>query len=188
MVIIIIEVDIEKLNNNIMTLSSLINEYEEIRLNLFNQLKDSTLNWHDGNSINFENEIYLEKQDSELFLGTLKSKQEFFEFVYNKYQGIAKKIKCNLNNKNSLISIIDTCYNSASDAINSFNSIDRSFSYPELSSIDNQKKVLIDIKNQLNDIKKEVYNLFDKIDNIEKEINSKINALQEIKINDYLGE
>lgn len=189
--IIIIEVNIEELNKNIMMLSSLINEYEEIKLNLFNQLKDSTLNWRDGNSIEFENEIYLEKQDSELFLETIKTKKELFDLVYNRYQEIAKKIKCNLNNKSTLMSVLDTCYNSATEAINSFNSLDRSLSCPELGDADSQKRVIIEVRSKIGDVKRETINLLDKIDNIEKEINEKTNALEEIKINDfdyYLGE
>lgn len=189
--IIIIEVNIEELNKNIMVLSSLINEYEEIKLNLFNQLKDSTLNWHDGNSLNFESKIYVEKQDSDLFLEEIKSKKALFSLVYSKYQEIAKKIRCNLNNKNSLISVLNACYNSATDAINSFNSLERGISCPELNDADNQRNVIIGVRNKLSDIKRETTNLLNKIDNIEKEIHNKINTLEDIKINDfdyYLGE
>ncbi len=191
MVVIIIDVDMGELSNNIMGLTALIDEYENIKLNLFNQLKDSCINWQDGNSVKFDNEIYLEKQESDLFLQALKSKKEIFELVYTKYHEFGNKIKCNLNNKNSLLGQIDDCYNKASNIINSFNYIDRSFYYSEIYSISLQKDVIVGVRNKLSTIKTQVVNLFNKIENIEKEVKNKINALEAIKINDfdfYLGE
>ena len=191
MVVIIIDVDMGELSNNIMGLTALIDEYENIKLNLFNQLKDSCINWQDGNSVKFDNEIYLEKQESDLFLQALKSKKEIFELVYTKYHEFGNKIKCNLNNKNSLLGQIDDCYNKAQNIINSFNYIDRSFYYSEIYSISLQKDVIVGVRNKLSTIKTQVVNLFNKIENIEKEVKNKINALEAIKINDfdfYLGE
>lgn len=191
MVVIIIDVDLEELNNNIIELTTLINEYENIKLNLFNQLKDSCINWQDSNSIQFDNEIYLEKQESDLFLQALKSKKDLLELIHSKYHEFGNKIKCNSNNKNSLLGKIDDCYNKAQSIINSFNYIDRSFYYPEIYSISLQKDVIVGIRDKLSTIKTQTVNLFNKIENIEKEVKNKINALETIKINDfdfYLGE
>ena len=52
-----IEVNVIDLKKEIDEITKYINEYEEIQLNLFNQLKESTINWQDGYSKQFESKI-----------------------------------------------------------------------------------------------------------------------------------
>lgn len=180
-----LEVNNINLRKEIEQLSTLINEYEEIQLNMFNQLKDSSINWQDGNSIEFENKIYLEKQESNSLLQCLKDKKEILEFIFDKYSEMGKKIKCNLNNKSTVINSILNCQSQINNILNDFNKIDTSFYYSEKNLILKQKQNLLNVKKELLAVKKSIEKNYQKIEEIEKEIKSKINTLVDIKINDF---
>ncbi len=180
-----IEVNILELKNNIISLNSLIEEYKEIKLNLFNQLKESCISWQDGNSTLFDNGVNLDKREIELFINSLLAKKNVFEFVYNKYEAIGKKIKCNLLNKNALIDSIDNCINNCQSIIDEFNRIDRSFYYNEQQSISSQKNRIFGVKENLIEIKSSVSAMYNKIEAIEKSVNLKIKELDEIKKNNF---
>lgn len=180
-----LEVNNLELKNKIDALNTLISEYEEIQLNIFNQLKDVCINWQDGNSIEFDNKIYLEKEESDLILQALNDKRDILNFIYNKYSDIGKKIKCNLNNKNTLIHSINNCQSQINNILNEFNKIDNSFYYSEYQSIINQKNKIISVKNKMSEVKNSVTKNYDRIEEIENDVKEKINNLLEIKINDF---
>ncbi len=180
-----IEINSVELKNEIEFLNNLINNYEEIQLNLFNQLKDATINWQDGNSVEFENKIYLEKQEADLILQSLNDKKDILNFIYDKYSDLGKKVRCNLNNRTTVIHGLDNCYNQANSLINEFNKIDRSFYYGELNKIDNVKQKVVNAKNKLDTTRTAVSKIYNQIEEIEKEIKNKISELEEIKINSF---
>lgn len=180
-----IEINSVELKNEIEILNNLINNYEEIQLNLFNQLKDATINWQDGNSVEFENKIYLEKQEADLILQSLNDKKDILSFIYDKYSDLGKKVRCNLNNRTTVIHSLDNCYNQANSLINEFNKIDRSFYYSELNKIDNVKQKVVNAKNKLDTTRTAVSKIYNQIEEIEKEIKNKISELEEIKINSF---
>lgn len=180
------EIDTSKLKNSISSLEALIDEYEDIKLNLFNQLKNSVINWQDGNSIQFDNAMYLEKQETEIFYESLLKKKELFQTIYDKYSEIGKKISCKLGNKNALLRTVDYCINYANYAINEFNYIDTGFSYGELASIMDQKRKIEQIKNELSDLRSQLSDIFNKIEAIEIEIRAKVRELDINHIPDFI--
>ncbi len=180
------EIDTTKLKSSISSLEALLNEYEEIKLNLFNQLKNSVINWQDGNSIQFDNAIYVEKQEAEKFYDSLVNKKELFQTIYDKYSEFGKKISCKLGNKTALLRTIDYCINYANYAINEFNYIDTGFSYGELNSIMNQKGKIEQVKTDLTALRSQVSEIFNKIENIEVEIRGKVRELEENHIPEFI--
>ena len=180
-----LEVNVADLKNDLEVLNLLIEQYDDARLNLFNQLKESCINWQDGNSIEFDNKIYLEKQESDLFLQSLKGKKEVFDYMCDKYGEIGKNIKCNLESKDAIINTIDNCYNKVVDLVSEFDKIDKSFSYPEQYSIQRQRERILEIKNELSEIKNEISKSYEKIADIENQVSVKISKLETIKINSF---
>mgnify|MGYP004682564103 CR=1 FL=1 len=180
-----IEINSVELKKEIEVLNNLINSYEETQLNLFNQLKDATINWQDGNSVEFENKIYLEKQEADLVLQSLNDKRDILIFIYDKYSDLGKKVRCNLNNKATIIHALENCYNQANSIINEFNKIDRSFYYSEINKIDVVKQKVLNTKIKLDNTKSIVSKIYNQIEEIEKEIKNKIVELEEIKINEF---
>lgn len=180
-----IEINIMDLKKEIDEVNKYISEYEEVQLNLFNQLKESTINWQDEFSRQFESKIYLDKKETYILLCQLKDKNEVYNYAYNQYKEIGKKISCNLNNKNTIITTIDNCILQANSIINQFNAIDNSFYYWEYQTIEDCKNKVINVKNKLRNVLSNIRNIYQKIENIEIEVNAKIKELEEIKIHDF---
>ena len=164
-----IDINSVELKNEIENLKSIISSYEETQLNLFNQLKDAIINWRDGNSIEFENKIYLEKQEADLILQSLNDRKDILNFIYDKYSELGKKIRCNLNNKTTVVHALDNCYNQANSLVNEFSKIDRSFYYSELNKIDVIKQKVVSTKNKLDATRTTISKIYSQIEEIEKE-------------------
>lgn len=180
-----VEVDCLGLKADIDSLADLLDDYEIIKLNLFNQLKDACINWQDGNSIEFDDRVYLDKQEIDKFIGAQRSKKEILDYLYYKYSEIGNVVKCDLEGKENLYNKIDLLYNEASSIIREFDKVDRSFYYSEWQLIQRERSRMVEVKNKLSSIKQSVKIMFDKIEAIENEVNDKIKGLESIKISAF---
>lgn len=179
-----VEVDVPNIRSVIENLESIIGEYEEIELNLFNQLKDCCINnWQDGNSADFEDQMYVEKQESDMILESLNDKKDIYEFIYNEYSDIGRKIKMNLNGRSRVLSTIDRAYDNARTVISLFSSVDTGYRYG--GDILAQKAKIQNVKYQLSNLKMEVNSLYSRVEQIENEIRNKINSLDILRINGF---
>lgn len=180
-----VEIDIEKLRKYIDELNSILNEYDTVRLNLYNQLKEAGMNWDDNWSREFQNEIEIEKHETEEVIKSFNSKKKIYDYLHTKYSEIGKKIKCNLNSKSTIIGIIDNCYQQSTDIINSFYNVDTSFSYPEKYWIFQQRGNIESVRANLSTLKDSMNKIFKKIENIETAVNAKISQLEQLSIREF---
>ncbi|HBA37658.1 MAG TPA: hypothetical protein DCY94_02955 [Firmicutes bacterium] len=180
-----VEVDTTKLKTELTKLQTFIDEYEEIELNLFNQLNSSLIDWQDGNSIRFENQVNLDRKESNLYFGTIQSKKNLFDFIYEKYRELGKRISCNLNSKTSVMRTVEDCYNQAAGLIRDFDSIDRSLDRTLTTLIDLNKKNVMQARDNLSEMKVQIKRMYDRIEAIEKEVETRIKNLERTKINDF---
>lgn len=180
-----LEINNVSLKSELDALTNFISEYELIQQNIFNQLKDACINWQDGNSIEFENKIYLEKKESELFLQDLKEQKQVIEYIYHKYKELGQNIKCNLNSKMSLLYALENCQNQVNSILSEFYKIDATCPYSEYQMIETQKQKLKKIQQSLLDVISIVTKTYRQIEEIEKEVKNKMNHLEEIKINSF---
>ncbi len=178
----VVDIDVKQLGNLVIELNKIIDDYEEVYLNIFNQLKDSCINWHDKNSIAFENQLKDEKTFSVNYLNTIKNCKSIFQYIYDEYVSIGKRIYFNMGKKDTIISIIDECIRKLDDVINDFNGVVKSFSYNGLSAINAQKDKLASCKKELQTMKLEITDLYKKINLIEDKVASKIARLEEVEM------
>lgn len=180
-----LEIDIGELSECMRSISALITEYEEIKMNLFKELRDSTtINWRDGNSVSFEQALHSESQETDLFLESLKIRKDLLNYIYTKYSVIGKKIKCDMGAKKGVLAQIDECHGRAVKIIEDFDDIDFSFTYHRIDDILNQKNKIISVRDELAEMKRRVSKMFEKIEKIENQIALRMKKLEEIKIND----
>lgn len=180
-----INVDVTELRENVNELKKIINEYEVIQLNIFNQLKESTVNWQDGNSIKFSDAILLEKKESDLFLESLQNLNKIYDYICRSYGEIGNKIEYYMNNKQKLFTMIDVCYSEVIGILNEFDRIDTTFYFSEQNIIFFQKQKINELKAQISSIKRSFNELFSKIENIDKNIKNQIQTLDKLKINKF---
>ncbi len=180
-----IEVDTANLKTALTTLETLINEYEEIELNLFNQLNQVGIDWQDGNATIFADKIYLDKKESDLYVQSLKAKKDVTAYVYERYSSLGKKIRCNLNSRTTVLRALEECQNRAISLARSFENIDINVLMTEKDIVESQRKKINKVAATLTEIKKDTSKMYDQIETIEKNVEAKIRDLEKIKINDF---
>lgn len=180
-----VDVDIEQIGNYIGQLNKVIDEFEEAELNIFNQLKDSCINWSDANSLVFSEQISDEKKSTDLFLIALQDNVKLFDYVCDEYRSIGTKIRFNLDKKDAIISAIEDSITKANAAISAINSVNSGYGYAALGSIHAQKSAIESAKRTLQTLKIKVNTLYNKVKGIEDNIASRIAKIEEIKMADF---
>ena len=171
-----ININLEDLKINIYNLKKLIREYEIIKLNLFNQLKNSCISWQDNNSLKFEDALVSEKNETELLIDNIKLQTNIFMKLYNSYSKIGNLIKINLNNKQEILYLVNDLILKVKYIEKQVNGIDSNMVY-------NLKFKLKNIKNNLYLLKKFIKNLYKRIEEIEYNLGVDLDKLEKIKIN-----
>ena len=169
--------------------NSLITEYnnlEEIKLNLFNNLSNIyNMDWKDGNSYNFGQNIEQDRLEADTLLMNVESKIKVYEYIYNKYSYLGKKIKVNFNQKAIILSSLDTCINQVNSINSQFESTDLNFDYPEFGILRTKKSNYTIMKSNLMTIRDEYEALFTKVEEMENEIATVIRELEDLLISEY---
>lgn len=177
-----IKINTNELKNEIIILNSYINEYEDIKLNLFNQLKESCIAWQDGESLEFDNKICNEKQTTENLYQSLKDKVKILDFIYDKYIELGKDIICNLDKKNTILSKLSAFENEINEIIKDYNNI---MANCNEFGISNQIEKILKLKDNLKEVKENFLDTFNKIFIFEQTIKEKIKSLEVVQINDF---
>ena len=181
----IVDIDVKSLGGFVNELNKLIDDYEELQLNLFNQLKMSCSDWHDGNSIVFEEMLKEEKKTSGRFLTALKKNKDVFEYAYIEYKEFGNKIYVNLDKTKAITAAIDAVIAKVDSALYEFYNINRSWYYYELNLINPEQKNLENLKNNLRYMRGQINELCKKIVLIEGAISGKVAKLEEIKASKF---
>ena len=181
----VVDVDIKSLGGFVDELNKLIDDYDELQLNLFNQLKISCSDWHDGNSVVFEEKIEAEKKQTASFLNALKKHKDVFEYAYKEYKALGNKIRINMDKKAAIIAAIDDAIAKTNNVLYEFYNVNRSWYYYELNLINGQQRELESVKNNLNYMKGQINVLYKKVASIESNVSSRIAKLETIKVSKF---
>lgn len=178
----IVDIDIKQLGSLATELSVLLKECDEAELNVYNQLKDATINWQDGHSVVLEGKIKDEKKETQKFLAVLQNNQKVFQTVYDEYKAIGSKLYANLEKKEAIINAIDECVSRANEIIYDLDRAERSFYYYELGLINNQRSIMYNVRDELKSLKSKVEDLYKKIKSAEERISAKVAKLEDVKV------
>lgn len=180
-----IRVNTTELNSEIAQLLKNIKKYETLKLNIYNEFKDVGVNWFDGNSKVYQQKIKLEETETRLLIGYLNDELDVLQYIYDKYAELGKKIQCELKFKLSMIKKIEAVALSVQTIEGNFNSVDKSFAYPEQGSINAETQAIGKVKERLQQLAIATGKILDKIEAFEKEIKSKMRKLENVKINEF---
>lgn len=178
----IVDINIKQLGSLSTELRSLLNECDEAELNIFNQLKDACINWQDGNSVVFDEKIKDEKKQTQDFFAALEKNHDLFISIYNEYKSIGNKLYANLEKKEAVLKAIDNCIDNANAVIADFDGAERSFYYPEITSINSQRDAIIKVRDNLKTFRKKIEDLYKDVSKAEERIKTKIAKLEDPKI------
>lgn len=179
-----LKIEVEKLN-------SLIEEYENNYLNLYNEFLFSSFFWHDKNASFFYDDIRIDKLKIKQAIEEINSVKDLYMYIAEQYEYIGNKIEYNLKFKDDIIYEFNKYITHVNNIIEIYNNLDISFC-PEISqNIINQKNRFIEQKKNIIIMKEKVKNTFNNIENIEKKIKLEISKLditfiQEKEISKYM--
>ncbi len=177
-----IKVDVSKLKSELEQLNLIIDEYDEIELNLFNQLKNSCNDWNDHKTPAFEAAVDKEKKESMRMLDSFKDVTNCLNYIIQQYESIGNRITVCLEKKTTIIKYYGSVENKVNSIISTINSVDKSFSYSEKDNIIDLGNSFENLKTDLVDSRDRVKDLFKKIERIEENVAAKLRSLKEIDI------
>ena len=180
-----IKVNVSKLKNELEQLNSIVEEYDEIELNLFNQVKNSCNDWNDPRTPAFIEATDKEKKESHEMLDSFTSAISCLNYIVSEYEKIGDRISVNLEKKSAVLKAYGTIENRINGILSNINSVDMSFYYSELDNIRNMRDSFENLKDDLVESREKVNDLFVKIERIEESVKSKLRELKEVEINAF---
>ncbi|MBR1376443.1 MAG: hypothetical protein IJ565_01380 [Bacilli bacterium] len=173
------EIKVDKLKDEVVKLNKLIDDYEDNYLNMYHEIMNSNSDWIDGNSITFFSEKDLEKQKRELGVDELKNVSNIYQYIASSYETLANNIKYDLDKKNTINSEIN-------EYIKKINSIIRDYSNLSTKYVDSSIRIAINneitklrkTKSKAKILRNTLEEIFNNIEEIEKNVNSKISQIK----------
>ena len=179
----------EKLSIEEKKLSSLIDKYNDIILNYYNILNESSLYWTSPQSIRFFSDIQQEKSKLNVAISELKSLDLIYQYIIDTYSEFGKKVNYDLSNEEKLLQSFNKYIERLDSIIVLYKQIEDNNSNHEI--IQQHIDVINKNKSKMLEIKEYYVNTLTKIKEIEAEIKSrisnfKIDYIKETEFQQYL--
>lgn len=171
-------INVKNIEAELQCLNNLIEDYEDIYLNLYNEISSVSFFWQDKNEVKFIDNINVDKQKIRTTIEELISIREIYSCLVTNYQKIGNSIRCNLSAKNIVISRLDTYISKLNNTILAYNSLDFSFCTSIAPLINNQKNILIQQLKKAKKLKQSFQQKFNEIEKIEKVVSLKISKIK----------
>lgn len=180
-----IDINTQEINKELNDLKTIKEEYEDTFRTIFNTLSNSSFFWNDNIAISFYNELENQKIKNEKEIENINSKIEVFTYIYDNYQTLGNKIKCNLESMDYIIEKLNSILNRIQNIIYQYNSLNTSFCPYERNYLINERKKLQSNYTKVTEIKTKIVNSYNKIIEIEREVSNKLSKIDNIRIEEF---
>lgn len=185
------EINIPNIYNEVINLTSLIEDYEKNYLNMYKVLMDDISYWKDNRSNNFYNHLNQEKSKVDQLIDELSSLKSLYSLICDKYKNIGNKIFFNDENATKLLIKIDNYINFQKKILAKYSNLNLQGNDYELILLKNQISILNSNIKKMKEIKFSFNNMINEINSIEKIIKAKIEKLnigivKESDINEFI--
>ena len=172
------EVNVVNLKSLVNNFNKLIEAYQKNYLNLYNELKNSSIFWTDTHALRFYDAKDMEKHKMDVSYEELTRMKDIYKYIVNKYEAIGNYISFNLDNRDALLSKINNYIENLNGILNSYNSLDYSFATSSvIYSINNQKNNIRNMLNNLYSVRNNIKSILNNISETENKIQSMINKV-----------
>ena len=170
-------IDVKYLKEQIKAYNDLIEEYEGDYLNYYNMLSSFSFFWNDQHAKRFYSNLPKEKLNCKNLVGELRTIRDVYKYMINKYSEFGNHIKIDLKEKDRVINKFDSYIDKANSIINKFNNLNLGFCPNEAYRIRQVRDNVIECRDAISEKRKSVKECFEKISNIEREINHRIQII-----------
>ena len=178
-------VNTAELGKDLVQINKLLNQYELTYQTLYRELNSSSFFWKDGYSILFSEVLPKEREKNNSYYLSLCDIKNIYTYIQEQYGLIGQKIEINEKYRDSILEKMNNLLNAIITIQSDYNHLDTSFCPSERTIINNQKEILKKIYNNLLIEKNKIKELFNKLEKIEANINTKISKLSLDHISEF---
>ena len=172
------QINTKKIEENINILNTYINNYDEIELNLYNNIKNLSIDWNDAYTSSFLNEIKKEKFLIDKLISNLKKYKKIYNYLLENYKKYGSKIKINLDSETKITEQLDEYSNNSDKVLNKYLTQDISFCDTELIDIEYELKKLEEHKKNANELAKKIKKIYKISKNTEENITNMLSKIE----------
>lgn len=182
------EIHIDKLKTTVLQLNHCIEEYEEIYMNFYHVISSSSFFWNDNRSKKFYEAMYTEKNQVKTVIDELYSLKNIYDYMIDEYEKIGTRLQIQLSEKQNVIHSFDQYIEKIHSCIQILHAISLDM-YPEVAPLlTEEQSKFIKLEQQVQKLKDQLLELFNKTEELENHINKEINRLQIQKLSEIEGE
>ncbi len=182
------EIHIDKLKTTVLQLNHCIEEYEEIYMNFYHVISSSSFFWNDNRSKKFYEAMYTEKNQVKTVIDELYSLKSIYDYMIGEYEKIGTRLQIQLSEKQNVIHSFDQYIEKIHSCIQILHAISLDM-YPEVAPLlTEEQSKFIKLEQQVQKLKDQLLELFNKTEELENHINKEINRLQIQKLSEIEGE
>lgn len=185
------KVNVSNLKVEIKKLNKLIDEYEDIYLNLYNELLSNQVYWDDDVSKKFNESIGLEKIQVSTTINELTNIKSIYEELVSKYEKIGNKLEFVPKSKDIILSKLDNYLDKLYKTLEIYNELDFNKKSKEILIISKHISKLEKMAVEVSSLRKKIKEKYELVQEIENNINLKISKIRleyinEIDINKFI--
>ena len=171
------EIRVDSLKDTTNKLNHLIEDYEAIYLNFYNQISFATSFWNDSHSVAYFQEIERQKLKIKTTIQEMKDVKDVYTYLFQKYQNLGNKIVCYLDKQDETIHSFNQYIEKLNFIIQLYNNLNLSFCTREARCIRSERSRLIAMRNKMETVRDETKKTFNTIREIEHEVNYRISKI-----------
>lgn len=181
------EILVSKINEELQKLNKLIDDYEDNYFNFYEtEIKELSLCWHNGYSKIFITNAKKEKEIENTTIVELRKIINIYNSLVEKYNNIGCKIVFNLKNKDKMLIKLNNYINEINTNINLYNNLELSNWNNASVYLKNEKITLSNMEIKAKEVRDNLQERLNSIEEYEKTIASKITKIdiETIKVTD----
>ena len=175
-------INLNYMKNEIEKLNALIEEYEENSLNLKNCFKSVSFFWNGVLEQKYMDDVNNELKKLDLTIIDLESTKDIYNYIIEQYSIIGNKIEYDSSIKSKILSYFDTIINDYDDILQKYNSVNYSLDSDLTTIIEKERITILNNKNTIINYISDIKSMYDRLEELEKNIKQKIYKLNLEKI------
>ena len=175
-------INLNYMKNEIEKLNALIDEYEENSINLKNSFKSVSFFWNGNLMQKYMDDVNNELKKLDLTILNLESIKDIYNYIIEQYSFIGRKIEFDNSFKVKVFTYFDTIINDYDNILQKYNLVNYSLDSQLTTIIEKERVTLLNNKNSIINYVSDLKNIYNKLEEVEKNIKQRIYKLNLEKI------
>ena len=171
------QVNITTLKENVIKFDNNIKSFEETSFNMYQNIEEMRALWRTNKTDSLFAFFEEERAFTKFLTSNLKRLKNTYQFIIDSLDQYGKKIDVDLDLRDKVLESFDTYIKEENKIIDIYNTIDMSYFTNETNDLKEDKAAVLDSKNKINKLEDAFRNMFDRIEEVEIEVEHKLNGI-----------